>query len=330
MTEDPPFIRTSERKDFKRCPWKWHQLWRMGLKPKGREAEPLWFGSGVHEALAQWYQPGLKRGIHPADFWEDWVGDEEVRIRTAVNGNYQDDVWEDAKLLGTKMLEGYVEEYGEDETWDVIAIEEPFQIEIPYRRKDGVQAIYAGTFDGVYRDLTDMSIRLMEHKTAKQISTSHLPLDDQAGSYWAVASDILRHRGVLKPGDNIAGIMYNFLKKAMPDDRPKDAEGHALNKDGSISKRQPSILFLREFVERSRGEVQTQIQRIQNEASWMAAARKNPDILFKTSTQDCHWQCPIYDMCTLHERGGDDWKEFRRAMFTRRDPYADHRKSASE
>jgi hypothetical protein len=155
-------------------------------------------------------------------------------------------------------------------------------------------------------------------------------LDDQAGSYWAIASTILRAEGVLGPKELIEGIMYNFLKKAKQDIRPENANGEKLNKDGSISKRQPKPNFKRELVERSQRERRTMIERIQNEVTWMNAARRRPDILTKTPTDRCHWDCSFYDMCMLHERGGDDWKQFRDAMYYQEDPYADHRKSAGE
>jgi hypothetical protein len=348
-------IRTSERRTFKRCEWRWYQQWREGLVKKGLPATPLWFGTGIHEVLAQWYQPGLKRGVHPADAWLDWVKDEEVYIRTNKLGSAEssEDEFVDAKKLGEAMLVGYVDKYGADENWDVIGTETPFQIDIPYPVQISEQArtgppgsalsaaikneleqprhllaIYVGTFDGVYRDLIDDSIWLMEHKSAKHISTNHLPLDDQAGSYWAVASKILQHQGVLQKGDKIKGIMYNFLRKAMPDDRPQNAEGKYLNKDGTVSKRQPTPLFLREPVDRDRRERATQLRRIQNEAIRMDMLRDDPGRLTKNSTPDCPWDCPLYEMCLLHEKGTEDWMEYRDAMFTRRDPYADHRKSA--
>lgn len=330
MTE-PPIIRTSERRKFKRCPQAWEWAYRYGLKGKFREADALWFGTGVHEALAQWYKgPGLRRGQHPAKYWAKWVGAEIAEIRTAISGDYNEDVWVDAKELGVAMLEGYVERYGKDETWDVIAPEESFQIDIPYRNKAGVMAIYAGTFDLVYRDRETGEILLGEHKTAKTISTRHLSLDDQAGAYWAVASKVLQHRGVLKKGETIGGITYNFLRKAMPDTRPENEEGQKLNKDGSVSKNQPSPLFLREYVPRTRSERATQLRRIQNEAAWMNIARRHPDGIIKTPTMNCAWDCEFFDMCELHDKGGPEWMEYRDAMFTVRDPYADHRKSASE
>ena len=347
-----PIIRTSERRTKKRCEWRWRMAYREGLVLKGVPATPLWFGTGIHEALAQWYQPGLSRGIHPADAWLDWVKEEEqyIRVNNRDTGDFNDDEFVDAKLLGEKMLEGYINKYDADESWDVIGTEEPFQIDIPrpviqptkiyppgkafeaalQEELNPQLAIYAGTFDGVYRNLWDGSIWLMEHKTAKTISTRHLPLDDQAGSYWAVASKILQDRGILRKGDRIEGIMYNFLRKAMPDVRPQNDEGKYLNKNGSVSKNQPSPLFVREPVYRDRRERAAQLRRIQDEALEMEDARKQPDRIIKNPTQDCSWDCAFYDLCLLHDKGGDDWEDYRDVMFEVRDPYADHRKSAGE
>lgn len=89
---------------------------------------------------------------------------------------------------------------------------------------------YNFTWDGVYRDEEDGQLKLMEHKTAASIRLDHLPLDDQAGSYWAVASELLVKQGVLKPGEEIVGINYNFLRKAMKDQRPQNADGYYTNK----------------------------------------------------------------------------------------------------
>lgn len=321
-------LRTSERRDFKRCQQRWWWAWREGLKPKGREADALWFGTGVHYALAEWYcGPGLTRGPHPAETWERWVGAEIRRIRS--NRELDEARYVDARALGIAMLEGYVERYGRDDNWDVIHAEHVFQIDIPRRSGNGLLITLGGTFDLIFRDLETGEIWLGEHKTAASISTTHLQLDDQAGGYWMVASDICRERGLLRQGERIEGIMYNFLRKAMPDERPKDAEGRALNKNGTVSKRQPAQNFVREPVSRDGPERLGQLRRIQNEVAWMAVARKHPDMIMKTPTSDCI-RCQFYDMCELHEKGGRGWREYKEAMYTPKDPYADHRKSAAE
>lgn len=249
-------------------------------------------------------------------------------MRTSVSDNWREDKYIEAGELGTAMLAGYIELYGNDDHWSVIAPETPFQIDIPSRTGNTTLVTYAGTFDLVYRDLKDGKVKLSEHKTAKVISTSHLPLDDQAGSYWAVASQVLAHSGAMKEGEAIEAITYNFLRKSLPDERERNTEGKYLNKNGTVSKVQPAPLFLREEVYRSPRERASQIERIANEARWMNVIRSGKAPPLKTPTRDCSWDCAFYEMCMLHERGGDDWKQYRHSMFNVRDPYADHRKSA--
>jgi hypothetical protein len=324
-----PILRTSERKSFKDCPQQWQWAWRYGLKAKYRDADALWFGTGVHEALAQWYKKGDRRGLRPDVYFAQWCSDEMRQIRTAVSGDYNEDVYVDAKELGEAMLLGYYELYGPDETWDVIATEMPFQVKIA--DDDGVPVgVYAGTLDGVYRDRISRDIWLMEHKTAKQIVTRHLHLDDQAGAYWAIASAVLREMGILRRGESIGGVMYNFLRKGLPDARERNEDGLCLNKDGSVSKTQPSPLFVREPVEKSPGQRQTQIRKILDEFTWINLARDGSLPIIKSPKRDCAFFCQFFTMCELHDRGGEAWADYFESMYSQQDPYADHRKSASE
>jgi len=228
-------MRTSERRSLKHCSQQWYWSSVEELRPN-RAANPLWFGSAVHEGLAAWYLKGLKRGPHPAETFEKFLKGERSMLVT--NEDEERD-YVDARALGIDMLERYVEHYGKDSRWSVIATEHAGSIVLPRpemkifgrtrpRKEDWLRYHY--TWDGVFRDLDDGNIYLMEHKTAAAISLAHLPLDDQAGSYWAIASYELRKQGILKRNENIVGIRYNFLRKAMRDERPRNAEGHYTNK----------------------------------------------------------------------------------------------------
>lgn len=236
-----PIIRSSERRSLKRCPQQWWWAWREGLVPNHQPFGPFWFGTGVHLALAEFYcGPGLKRGPELAETWAKYVGDTIAYIKTEQPSKMDDETetqYEDAKILGLAMLEGYRRLYGNDERKLIISTEQTFAVPIPwpdqefYEAKPGTpMAIHAGTYDGVWRDAEDGSIWLDEHKTAKQITLNHLPLDDQAGTYWATATDTLRKKRLIKGKESIAGIQYNFLRKALPDDRPRDAQGYATNR----------------------------------------------------------------------------------------------------
>lgn len=320
-------LRTSERRDIKRCPQRWYWAWVDGLRPM-RDANPLWFGTGIHIALADWYQLGAKRGPHPAKTWQKFAADEHRFIPT----DYEEDgvKYTEAVELGTIMLNGYVDLYKKDPDWDVIATEQTFQLLIPKightRRPTRLNALleYLGTFDGVYRSRKDGTLWLMEHKTAKGIDLRHLPLDDQAGSYWFVASKVLQRAGLIRPTEEIVGIMYNILRKGVPDDRPVNDKGIRLNKDGSESKRQPPPLYHREPVWRSKEEQSTMLRRIQDESIYKQQMIAGITPVFKNPTRDCAWDCSFYKMCMLHEANGD-WEEFREMAFTKSDPYSDHR-----
>jgi len=370
-------LRTSERRSFKRCPAQWWWAYREGLKPRGAEKTPLWFGTGVHLAFANWYLPGTKRGVHPAQTFAEFAGDALHSIKVADATEEQVAEYEDGATLGTTLMEEYVKLYGTDDRWHFISAEQTFSISVPWPKGDrqtayevdedspGELVEYDGTFDGVYRDLDTGRIELLETKTAKSISLGHLTIDDQAGSYWAVAGQTLRQQGLIKPDERIAGINYNFVRKALPDNRPRDAKGYACNKPvkadyqaalgisdaearkmkleymediaqkagvtvlGERSKVQPQPVFQRHMIHRTAAERQTQMRRIQDEAVLMRAVRDGLLPVVKNTTFSCHRDCDYFTMCELQERQGN-WKDFRSVAFRQQDPYADHRKSAEE
>lgn len=368
---DLPWVTTSERRAFKRCPWRWNQEYRMGLRSR-EISDKLWFGIGIHEALAHYYAPGKKRRKDYLGAWHTFVDDDEISraVRTrGSSGEMDESEWVNAKLLGEQMLIGHEEFWGGDRNWDVIYAEEPFQIIIPDPLDSSQDiAIFTSTFDGVVRDSDDGKVKLLEHKTAASISTGHLAMDDQGGAYWAVATNVLRDKGILGPKERIHGIVYNFLRKSMPDDRPKDAEGYACNKPtkahyleafdsipiavnrkasvdalaelatehgmtvlGERSKVQPPRLFERETIWRTPKERATQIKRIGSEVHVMNKFRNGELPLYKTPTRDCPWDCPMYNLCELDEQQ-QDVEEFKAAVFKVEDPYGRYRlrKSAAE
>jgi hypothetical protein len=372
-----PILRTSERRSFKRCQRQWWWAYREGFKPVGAESTPLWFGTGVHLAFAEWYLPGTKRGPHPAETFKAYAADAMRSIKVSDATEERVAEYEDGSALGVRLMEEYVKEYGQDASWDFIQAEKTFSLDIPWPGNErqsayvidqdtGLLVRYKGTYDGVYRDLVDGRIKLLETKTAKAIQTGHLTLDDQAGSYWAVATATLQAEGLIKPDESIRAINYNFVRKALPDTRPCDPQGYATNKPvkadygaalgfpegkelnkltipkleeiarsrgitvlGERSKVQPSPIFERHEVHRTATERATQLRRIQSEAVQMQLIRDGSIELSKNPTRDCNWDCSFFNICELEERGGD-WPALAKVAYRRQDPYADHRKSAEE
>jgi hypothetical protein len=322
-----PLLRVSERIAFRRCPQRWWWGWREGLKPQGPPNEKLWFGTGVHLALALWYRPGQKRGTDPRMTWRKFVADDVAFIRTEFGTKFDSTQFAEAGKYGEDLLGWYLEHYGRDRKWDVVAPEQTFEVIVPDR--DGKPIVrLVGTFDGVYRDLDDGQLKLMEHKTAAQIVTSHLSLDDQGGTYVTVATHSLREQGLIGPKESITEVTYNFIRKGTRDARPVDSAGLSLNKDGTVSKSQPTPLFKRETLTRTHVEQVSQLRRIAAEVEHMNEIREGYLDLYKNPTKDCSWDCDFFTMCELHESNPDDALEFRNAIYRVEDPYLDHRKSA--
>lgn len=356
-------LRNSERSTLKRCPQRWHWSYNEGLKPN-KVSTKLWFGTGVHEALAEWYKPGFKRGKNPVKTWVEFCDDQAMSGASAVWDD-EDVEWHDAKTMGIYVLESYLDHYGKDRDWDVIATEQTFNLLV---RK---VARLVGTFDGVYRDRNTGEIWLMEHKTAAALSIKHLPLDPQAATYHYAATRALRKAGLIGPEEEIVGVMYNFLLKYMPpqSDRLKDEQGRNRNKPvkqhyldafeqkGLIVPAKPSLTMLAEIAEENGLVVYGDISKVQKkpiedmfqrepvyksrqerintgkqivaDVELRQAFLDGTVPLVKNPTRDCSWDCDFYLMCQLHE-AGEDWKSYRDDAYHKEDMYADHnnRKSA--
>lgn len=366
-------LRSSERATFKRCPQKWDWSYNQGLTPIGQNRTPLWFGTGIHLCMAEWYIPGgTKRGKPLAETWDAYSKDVFQSIKMAGLTDESEAEYIDARELGFEMIKNYLEEYGEDEHWHIIAPEQRFSVLIPHPQDPNKPIVnMVGTYDMVIRDLNDGKVKMVDHKTARDLYVRHLTMDEQAGGYIATGTHTLREQGLIGPKEAIKGMEYNILRKAKADDRPVNDRGMATNKPqkkhyleafdkaveviaasterplekltlaaleqlaeefnikvfGDESKVQPLPLFLREFVGRTPRERNNQIRRIGQEAVVMRHMRKARLPILKTPNRDCATMCDFFDLCEIHEAGGD-YEDIIRYGFRKQDPYADHREGA--
>lgn len=314
-------VRNSEIKTYKRCRLRWDWSYNLHLEPS-QSASALRFGELVHGALERWYIPGRKRGPHPAKTFIKLYQKQLERL-TRLRMKKGDD-WIDADELGVAMLKHYVEHYGTDDHIEIVAPEMPFKVRL------APDVVSVGKLDAVYRDLSTGRLGIIDHKTAASIGTGHLTLDEQAGTYFAVAPSFLRWKGILEPNEDLSVITYNFLRKAVPDQRPFKWSMHKgvrkklyCNKDGSVSKSQPPDYFHREPVWRGEADRKEIIGRIISTSREMQRARDGELEIIKNPTDRCQFDCQFKDPCELHEQGSD-WEEMLDMAYVEWDPYSDH------
>lgn len=360
----PPLLRTSERKDWRRCPWLWEQTWLNSMRPI-RQPTWSWFGTAWHIAMETRYPVGRKRGrINDCiEAFEAAVGEQRGRVYHELD-EVQEQEWSDALTLGRVMIQEYCQHYGDESDKEVIHTEAPFQIDVPHPTKPGkVITVYCGTWDLLWWDRVKKEYWLVDHKTAKQLpQPMFLDLDDQAGSYLWVAKRVLVHKGLLKKRDHIEGITFNYAKKAPPDPRPIGPDGMARNKPqkahyqasleaadvdippratvaalaalaeqhelvvyGDVSAIQPTPRFLRHDTYRNPHQQVAQARRVQDEAKVMDLQRRGKLPIWKNPSKDCG-TCALFEACDAHERG-EDWQAVLAATHRKDDVYADHREA---
>ena len=361
-----PLIRTSERGDLKSCEFFWYHHWVRGLNSP---TVPTWswFGTAIHKALEVRYPVGTKRGPLPevlAAFEEACAG-EHARIWEK-GGDLDDEEVHDSMLLGKAMLTGYVKHYGQDTRWQVIHTEQPFQIDVRHPVTGRLIAVYCGTWDLFVWDSADKVYRLVDHKTRAQFKNdwSFYDLNDQGGSYLWVAPEVLRHMGLLGRKDHIDGIVFNMLRKAMPQPTAEDgirynlpkrhhfeaalkeagiewparmglqklnelATAHKLVVRGDAKAVQPTPLFRRYTTTRGIEQRVNQGKKVLAEAQRMDLLRRGRLPLLKHPTEDCV-RCPLFDYCQLDELDPEEAEGYARTMLVKRDMYADHREAMQE
>lgn len=320
---DLPLIRSHERMDYKRCPKRWFWKWRMGLVPRAKSFGALELGTWVHEAFADWYSGERDRNLR--EIFSSIAVEAVVSAGATGIPDYELDKAAELGALGEEMMGAYQKRYGDDPGVNVIAAEVPLEFEIT-NPAGKLIAVHKLKPDLIYSDDAD-DVWLMEHKTAAQIRTGHLVIDDQARPYVSMSELALRKAGLLAKGQRFKGVMYNFARKALPDERPVNEKGQALNKNGTVSRRQPSPTFVRFPVTLTSAAKRVTLLRLRDEA-WEITAltlmlrtgRADPARLNKTPHSSCEKTCPFFAMCVVEEQGGDH-ESMRRNLFIRQNPY---------
>jgi hypothetical protein len=334
-------VRSGERSRYKRCPTAWYWAWRKGLIPRGARFGALELGTWVHVALAAWYLPGFTRSKSNLVQLFLMVSDESI-LQAKEEGAPEHLVDEAIELqqLGVAMMEAYEGRYGDDPGIEVISAEIPleFTLEMEMNKATGVwepRTVHRLKPDLVYADEAG-DIWLMEHKTAKSIRTEHLLLNDQGPPYAAMAERGLRKAGVIGKRDEVRGVMYNFLRKQLPDLRKENAKGEKLNQNGSVSKKQPAPFFLRyplTLTKQQKRRILTRVSRETYEIQTVTTALKTGHLELDDLKKTGHWSCPkhceFWKMCVAHERGSDI-RTMEKSMFIRQDPYAYEEDTADE
>lgn len=293
-------------------------------------------GTWMHSALEGWYVPGDRRQGELADHFNVAADAAIADAERAGAPSYDLEKAEELAALGEAMCKAYTKHYDNDRDVIVIGTEIPLEFTFPDHRGN-LTAKHLLKPDMVFQSRKTGLFWLMENKTASTLGrTEHLGIDDQARPYGAMAERALRNAGVLGRKDVLSGITYNYLRKAFPDERLRNEKGEALNRNGTVSKKQPAPLFLRKEIKMTAEAKRRALNRIRAESLIITADAQairsghiDPADIWKTPHHSCPKFCDYFAMCDSEEQGGDV-RTFERTMYTVQDPYAQYNNSTDE
>lgn len=272
-------ISYSELDTYRQCPYK-HQLAYGERWVSPSDAPALDRGKRTHAALEFFYENPM-RATQPKDAMNSALLDAGIISETTGEA-----VDETADLVKW-MLEGYVEMWGGDNQWNVVAVEHPVQIKLP-----GTAIQIKGKIDLL---LTDQQGRLwlVDHKTGATLpKDKDLDLDVQFGVYaWALR----------KLGKPVYGMIYNSIRTQ----RNKGAM--------ELTDRFSRTLLVRTDAELEQIALDASMDARECYKMLKLAQKNKTDRPRHFNTDTCRWRCPYTEAC-LH--GAKDLRGGTRGYLT--------------
>ena len=270
------------------CRFAWHLGYRCGYRPI-RSSPALEFGTGIHTALEFYYG---KKG-DPISFFQHWA-DERKKI---LKPEHDDDIkrMDDAKKLGSVMLQGYLDRYDGKDGFDVLATEQYLKRRLPIPGKETFsKCSVAIRLDGLVRDHQTRKLFSLEHKTFSRFQLSFLDLGHQYTAQVWVGQELAKQLGL---DESIAGVIYNGLRKQAPGPKVK------------------LELFERHRIYKTEQQIKVFLHRAYHQ--YREAICGHVAVYPQPDPIRCG-QCDFKEVCAEYHRGGD-WKFLLSELFTKRE-----------
>lgn len=305
-------VHVTERSLFKECRRHWKYQYRDHLYPAQESRGALWFGRGLHFALAEFY-----RGNDPYAGLDEWMSRKFTPSELA-------EMWPDERAqldetlgLIRSILDGYIPWAALNDTeWEIVDVERSYRVRVP-----GTYCYLVGTLDLVIRNRVTRKLWVVDHKSTSQgfADPYVLELDDQMTAYlWLLWQTY---------GELPAGAIYNQFRKKKPAEPYLVKDGSRLSKDKSIDTTYEMYLaaieqhgfdvadysdilvqlrnnefYKRELIARNKNELVNFTSQLQLELRELTS-KSVP--IYPHATRDCSWGCSFRILCKAENEGGD-------------------------
>lgn len=296
----PRVISFSELSTARQCPLK-HELAYVDrwFKPQPPDSA-LFKGTWWHRALETHYLELLRQQR------QSKKKRRELKLARACVGDLLGEQCKDDAIrdLVWWMYTGYIDHYGTDDEWQILAVEHSAQVRLPTLNGNPSQFILKIKVDLIVRDRTTKTKNLLvvDHKSGKDLpKKKELELDDQFGLYsW----------GLRQLGHKVFAQRYNAARtlrlKADIDNPGATPLDERFQRVGLYRTDQElnEVALEAYLAARTRYREQTELRR---------AGHRSPRA---TEPQTCSWKCDFKEACLAGRKGMDIARFLRGSGFT--------------
>lgn len=266
-------ISYSEADTYRQCALK-HQLKYIERWRSDETAPALSRGTQLHAALEYHYQQ-----LQLRDVTKDADVDVLAKTHAALveKGLIHDEGGDEAV---TWMLEGYLDFYGCDNAWEIVATEQDF--EVPLYDYDGKESrfVLRGRIDLIVKNKGTSKIFVVDHKTCSNLPTEKaLEFDEQMAFYTIAAR---------RAGYPVYGAIYNAIRSKK------------LVRAMTSEER-----FLRKFVTKTDFELKTVEEELVATMETAYNERKH-DAPRTPDSERCNWKCDMREACIAGRKMGPE------------------------
>jgi len=287
----------SELDSYRQCPLKHMLSYKERWKKPVVEGSPLRRGSLWHLVMEEHY--GVIMASYPNG--RDPIPDYQVDL-------VLENAWEKIKPLlfdpqtGNQspdqeliqwMYEGYVEKWGVDNDWRIVAIEYAFEVPLPDNQGQVSRYILKGKIDIIAQSRENGGLWIWDHKSGKDLPTAMaLEIDDQFGGYTYALNTL---------GYKVRGSMHNAARTTQ---NKGDLPGAIIK--GAVKKQTLEQRMGRTFLNRTAREAQNLAQ-----DAWAVASNAYPEpgaelpLYSSPDARSCGWKCDYKEIHIIARQGRD-------------------------
>lgn len=296
--EDDKVVTHSEIEAYRQCPLKWMLAYRERWTKHNRDDDhPLTKGILWHDVMDLHYS-GLKNiqdGVWGEEQGLDHIARGVAELLWPQDGKPQSEL----QALVWWMYQGHLEKWGNDPQWEILAVEQKFQVRLYDPVGKATNYLVKGKLDLVVRDRKTQKVWIVDHKSGADLPDEmELDLADQFGVY----AYMLKRLGI-----SVIGVIHsaNRTKRNMGDlDENWSEDGKPLKAN---IKRQTLDQRLRRTL-LNRGDVE--LESVARDF-WAVVVNAYPEysgvdglpIYSSPDPRSCGWKCDFLDAHLMARKG---------------------------